>query len=234
MNAEQWKDGRRTAGLTQVKAATALGVSQPYLSQLEKGLRKAGWDLTRKATRLYGLSPALLPVRDSRRLKSGRNGDLQRQLASLGYPGFEHIRARVLSNPAEIVFRVVNEPDLDTRLVEAVPWVLAAYPDLDWEWLRDQVKLRNVQNRLGYLIHLATETAVMQTDRADAVRILSRWQRELDEARLVREGTLCRESMPSAERAWVATNRPPAAAHWRVLTTLTAGELPYAAPYAAQ
>jgi len=32
-----------------------------------------------------------------------------------------------------------------------------------------------------------------------------------------------------AERTWVRTNRPPAAAHWRVLTTLTAQQLPYAA-----
>ncbi len=224
MKAEQWKAGRHANGLTQVEAAAALGVSQPYLSQLEKGLREAGRDLMYKATRLYRLSPTALPVPDSFPLKSVRGGDLQRELASLGYPGFEHLHARVLRNPAEVVFRVVTEPDLDTRLVEAVPWVLAAYTDLDWEWLRDQVKLRNVQNRLGYLVHLATETAD-----ADAGRILSRWEDELDEARLVREGTLCRESMPAAERAWVRTNRPPAAAHWHVLTTLTAEQLPYAA-----
>jgi Helix-turn-helix len=215
--------------LTQVEAAAALRVSQPYLSQLEKGVREAGRGLVLKAIRVYRLSPAALPVRDSIHVKSVRSHDIQRELASLGYPGFEHIRAKPLSNPAEVVFRVVAETDLDTRLVEAVPWVLATYTDLDWEWLRDQVKLRNAQNRLGYLVHLATETAAARPDDAHAVRILSRWQDELDEARLVREGTLCRESMPAAERAWVRTNRPSAAAHWRVLTTLSAEQLPYAA-----
>lgn len=228
MDPAQWRTGRRAAGLTQVQAATALGVSQPYLSQLEKGLREAGRDLARKAARLYKLPPTALPVRDSFHRESERRNDLQRELASLGYPGFEHIRARASRNPAEIVFRVVTAPDLDTRLVEAVPWVLATYTDLDWDWLRDQVRLRNAQNRLGYLVHLATKTAAARPGGGAAVRILSRWQNELDEARLVREGTLCRDSMPAAERAWVRTNRPSAAAHWHVLTTLTAEQLPYA------
>jgi transcriptional regulator with XRE-family HTH domain len=228
VKAEQWRAGRRAVGLTQVEAAAALRVSQPYLSQLEKGLREAGRDLVRKATRLYRLSPTALPVRDRLDLKSGRSSDLQREIASLGYPGFEHIGGRALTNPAEVVLRVVTQPDLDARLVEAVPWVLATYTDLDWDWLRDQVKLRNAQNRLGYLVHLAGETAAAWPAGADAVQILSGWQQELDEARLVREGTLCRESMPTAERVWVKTNRPSAAAHWHLLTTLTAEQLPYA------
>jgi transcriptional regulator with XRE-family HTH domain len=228
MMVDQWRSGRCAAGLTQVDAAAALGVSQPYLSQLEKGRREASRDLVRRATHLYRLSPAALPVRDSVLLKPGRSDNLQRELASLGYPGFEHIRARALSNPAEVVFRVVTGSDLDTRLVEAVPWVLAAYSDLDWAWLRDQVKLRNVQNRLGYLIHLAAETAAARPDGTAAVRVLSGWQDELEEARLAREGTLCRESMPAAERAWVKKNRPPAAEYWRLLTMLTAEQLPYA------
>jgi hypothetical protein len=41
MTATQWKTGREKAGLTQVVAARALNVSQPYLSQLETGLRVA-------------------------------------------------------------------------------------------------------------------------------------------------------------------------------------------------
>lgn len=228
MKADQWRAGRHAAGLTQVEAATSLRVSQPYLSQLEKGLREAGRDLVRKATRLYRLSPSALPFRSRPDLKSGRSGDLQREIASLGYPGFEHIGGRALTNPAEVVLRVVTQPDLDVRLIEAVPWLLATYTDLDWDWLRDQVKLRNAQNRLGYLVHLAAETAAAWPDGADTVQTLSGWQHELDEARLVREGTLCRESMPAAERIWVKRNRPSAAAHWRLLTTLTAQQLPYA------
>ena len=228
MKAEQWRAGRRAAGLTQVEAAASLRVSQPYLSQLEKGLREAGRDLMRKATRLYRLSPTALPIHDGRDLKLSGSSDLQREIASLGYPEFEHVAGRALTNPAEVVLRVVTQPDLDVRLVEAVPWVLATYTDLDWDWLRDHAKLRNAQNRLGYLVHLAARTAASRPDGADAVQTLSGWQDELDEARLIREGTLCRDSMPAAERVWVKTNRPSAAAHWHLLTTLTAEQLPYA------
>jgi hypothetical protein len=167
-------------------------------------------------------------MRNSLDFRASDRRDLQRDLASLGYPGFEHIRAKVFSNPAEVVIRIVTQPELDPRLVEAVPWVLATYTDLDWNWLRDQVKLHNAQNRLGYLVHLAIEMAGVWPESTRALRILSGWQQELDEARLVREGTLCRESMPAAERAWLKTNRPAAAAHWRLLTGLTAAQLPYA------
>lgn len=228
MKAEQWREGRRAVGLTQVEAAAALGVSQPYLSQLEKGLREAGSGLVRKAARRYRLSPEALPVTKSSRVKRGNPGELQRELASLGYPGFEHVRAGALHNPAEVVFRVLTEPDLDTRLVEAIPWVLATYPDLDWEWLRDQAKLRNAQNRLGYLVELAIETLSARTDRDNLFPVLSRWRDELEKSRLAGEGTLCRDSMPPAERAWVRKNRPGAARHWNLLTTLTAEELSYA------
>ena len=124
-----------------------------------------------------------------------------------------------------MVLSAVVKPDLDTRLVEALPWVLGAYTDLDWAWLRDRAKLQNAQNKLGYVVHLAKETV----DSRNAVQVLSKWQEELEEARLAREGTLCRDSMPERERAWLRENRPAAAVHWSLLTSLTAGQLPYAA-----
>lgn len=155
--------------------------------------------------------------------------DLQKELASLGYPGFEHVRAKAARNPGEVVLRAVANRDLDTRLVEALPWVLSTYTDLNWEWLRDRAKLQNAQNRLGYVVYLAGETARRLPERQHAVQVLSRWQNELEEARLAREGTLCRDSMPERERAWLRTNRPEAAAHWNLLTSLTAEQLPYAA-----
>jgi hypothetical protein len=37
--------------------------------------------------------------------------------------------------------------------------VLSTYTDLNWEWLRDRAKWNNAQNRLGYLVHLAEQTA---------------------------------------------------------------------------
>ena len=62
MTAEQWKTGREKADLTQVAAARSLKVSQPYLSQLETGLRVSSADLARKAAKLYKLPPTALPL----------------------------------------------------------------------------------------------------------------------------------------------------------------------------
>jgi transcriptional regulator with XRE-family HTH domain len=229
MTAEQWKTGREKADLTQVAAARSLHVSQPYLSQLETGLRAASAELVRKATKLYKLTPTALPLPEPLGVQAVPPGDLRRKLASLGYPGFEHVRSKAVSNPAEVVLSAVVKRDLDTRLVEALPWVLSTYTDLQWEWLRDRAKLNNAQNRLGYLVHLARQTVRVSPDRERAVQVLSRWERELEEARLAHEGTLCRDSMPQPERAWLKSNRSEAAVHWSLLTGLTAGQLPYAA-----
>jgi len=221
MTAEQWTTGRDKTGLTQVAAAQSLNVSQPYLSQLETGLRVASPQLARRATRLYKLSPTALPLPEPFVAHPSLPDDLQNRLASLGYPGFEHLRARQTSNPAEVVLGAVVQRDLDTRLVEALPWVLKAYTDLNWEWLRDRVKLQNAQNRLGYLVHLSRELA-------GASPQLNRWENELEEARLASEGTLCRDSMKEPERKWLRANRSVGAAHWNLLTGITADQLPYA------
>jgi transcriptional regulator with XRE-family HTH domain len=229
MTAEHWKTGREKAGLVQVAAARSLNVSQPYLSQLETGLRVSSAGLARKAAKLYKLPPTALPLSVPLDVRAVPSDDLQRKLASLGYPGFEHVRSKVVSNPAEVVLGAVVNRDLDVRLVEALPWVLSTYTDLNWEWLLDRAKLNNAQNRLGYLVHLAEQTARTLPERRRAIQVLCRWENELEEARLAREGTLCRDSMPERERTWLRSHRPEAAAHWSLLTGLTAEHLPYAA-----
>lgn len=226
MTAEQWTMGRNKSGLTQVAAALSLNVSQPYLSQLETGLRTAGAHLARKAARLYKLPPTVLPLPAAFAAQPSRPDDLQDQLASLGYPGFEHLPVRRTSNPAEVVLNAVVKRNLDTRLVEALPWVLKTYTDLNWEWLRDRVKLQNAQNRLGYLVHLSRELATQEM--AGASPRLTRWKNELEEARLASEGTLCRDSMREPERKWLRANRSVDAAHWNLLTGITTEQLPYA------
>jgi transcriptional regulator with XRE-family HTH domain len=227
MTAREWRDGRELAGLTQVEAARSLRVSQPYLSQLETGLRVPSAALARKAAKLYKL-PTALPLPEPLEFQGAAPDQLQEDLASLGYPGFEHVRSRKLSNPAAVVLSAVVQRDLDTRLVEALPWVLSTYSDLNWAWLRDRTKLHNAQNRLGYLVHLANQTARPAGEHQNVDRVLSSWRDELEEARLAGEGTLCRDSMPAAERAWLRANRPDVAAHWNLLTSLTAEQLPYA------
>jgi transcriptional regulator with XRE-family HTH domain len=227
MTAAQWKTGREEADMTQVAAAHLLAVSQPYLSQLEAGARVGSSDLTRRAMKVYKVRLTALPLPDSMDVPSATPNDLQENLASLGYPGFQHYRAEKMSNPAEVVLSAVLHKNLDTRLVEALPWVLGEYTDIDWRWLRDRAKLNNAQNRLGYLVHLAEQTSRVLPEHRSAVPVLSQWESELEDARLAQEGTLCRDSMPEPERKWLRDNRPPAAAHWSLLTSMTAEQLPY-------
>lgn len=227
MTGEQWRNARTTAALRQVEAAQSLGVSQAYLSQLENGTRQASADLARRAATLYKL-PTAMPLPRSQQRGEVGSDDLQGELAGLGYPGFAHIHAGEPQNPARVVFDAVVQNDLDTRLVEALPWVMSRYTDLNWEYLRDQVKLRNAQNRLGYLVHLAKSVVGSHSGDHSTMQTLSRWERDLEEARLAGESTLCRDSMPQRERAWLREHRSPEAKHWNLLTGLTADQLSYA------
>ena len=151
---------------------------------------------------------------------------LARQLAGLGYPGFAHLRAHK-ANPATVVLAALLQNDLETRLAEALPWVLLTYPGLDWSWLIGQVKLRDAQNRLGFLVALAKDLAASRPEFQSALAQLAVVEQQLERARLVREDTLCRDSMPAAERRWLETHRSPLARHWNLLTGLAADQLSY-------
>jgi len=131
MRNEELKTGRLNAGLTQVQAARRLGVSQPYLSQLEKGERPVTAVLARSAATLYRLPATALPMPETTPVGAENPDRLARQLAGLGYPGFAHLRA-LKANPAAVVFAALVQQDLEARLAEALPWVLLTYPDLDW------------------------------------------------------------------------------------------------------
>jgi transcriptional regulator with XRE-family HTH domain len=226
MTGEQWELGRKSLKLKQVQAASALHISQPYLSQLERGTRVAAPELVRRAMGLYKLPPTVLPVPQPEEAIAPRPDLLEKELAALGYPGFAHVRSKQTRNPAEVLFSAITQSDLDTRLVEALPWIINKYPDLDWRWLCDHAKLRNAQNRLGYIVRLAKETAPFR--KSGTEERLSFWENEVEEARLAREGTLCRDSMPQRERSWLRSHRPSAAVHWNLLTSLTPEQLPYA------
>ena len=132
MKNQQFKAGRVKAGLTQTQGAQRLGLSQPYLSQLERGQRPVTPQLARLATKVYALSPTGLPVPET---TSGEGPDasrLARQLSGLGYPSFAHLRAEQ-TNPAALVLQSLVQRDLEVRLTEALPWVLGTYPDLSWQ-----------------------------------------------------------------------------------------------------
>ena len=226
MTREQLKAGRAKAGLTQIEAAGRLGISQPYLSQLEKGERPVTPELACLAATVYRLPPTALPIPEPDAGEAVDPDLLARQLAGLGYPGFAHLRSRK-ANPAAVILTALLQKDLETRLAEALPWVLLTYPDMDWPWLINRAKLADAQNRLGFLVALAKNLATNRPQFRSAVEQLGAVEHQLERARLVREDTLCRDSMPSAERRWLETNRSSLARHWNLLTGLVPDQLSY-------
>ena len=98
------------------------------------------------------------------------------------------------------------------------------YPDLDWPWLVGRAKQSDLQNRLGYVVHLAFELATHRQLDEKAAK-LDAVVRQLRRAKLAREDTLSEESMTEAERRWMLEHRPAAAAAWNVLSDLTSDQL---------
>src|ERR1044072_9411287 len=153
MNGRDLRAGREKRGWTQQEAASRLGVSQAYLCLLEKGLRRVPEKLARKAASTFRLSAVTLPTQAGWNAVQHKNEDaLASDLAALGYPGFSHLKSRRKKNPAEVLLAALSAQDLNSRLTEALPWILLKYPDLDWQSLVKEVKVRDLQNRLGFVI----------------------------------------------------------------------------------
>lgn len=224
----------RTARLrkkrSQVEAAARLGVSQPYLAMLERGQRPLTPKLALRAAQLYDLAPTAVPR--SRREFPARvdAATLARDLAGLGYPGFAYLGSRTwrAKNPGEVLLTALAQDDLEPRLVEALPWLVLRYSTLDWSWVVREAKVRDLQNRLGFVVSLARGLADRVDDEQKA-RALADLEAQLDRSRLVREDTLCRASLPEPERRWLAEHRSKVAEHWNLLTDWTADALRYAA-----
>jgi len=115
------------------------------------------------------------------------------------------------------------------RTTEGLPWVVLRYPHLDWSWLLREVKLRNRQNRLGFVASLANKIA-LQNGPVVVLNVLEPVLRELEDARLAREDTLCQESWPLSRKQHVRAVRSKLAAHWNLDTRLSEVDL---AHYAA-
>ncbi len=228
MDGEKLRLGRLKKNLSQVEAAARLRVSQPYLSQLERGRRPVTARVARVAAKLFRLPPTSLPLPSDLPTRFERPDKLVAELAALGYPGYSHVRPGAAANPAVVLLEALSQQNLDARLAEALPWVLLEYPDLDSDWLLTEVKLRDLQNNLGFLAATAREVAERLSDRSAGADLLRKLEADVERSRLAAETTLGREAMPAAERAWLRENRPPLARHWNVLTGLSAVQLPYA------
>jgi transcriptional regulator with XRE-family HTH domain len=224
---EQLKSARRAAGLTQHQAADRLGVSQAYLALLERGRRPLTAQLRSRIVEIYGLGPIALPL-DGDNLGCWDSSSLAAGLASLGYPGFRQLTSVQAQNPATILLAALAAGDVEVRVLEALPWLAVQYINLDWEWLIREAKVRDLQNRLGFVVMLARQVAEKRGDIVATGR-LHQVEEILDRARLVREDTLCQASLSDAERSWLRQTRPSEASHWNLLTDLEAQLLPYAA-----
>lgn len=222
------KLGRRKKGWTQQEAAAKLKVSQPYLSLLEKGVRRVPEDLARKAAGVFGLSAVALPVNTSwDTVQPADSNTAAVDLAGLGYPGFAYLKTKRRKNPAEVLLSALCSRRLETRVAEALPWLLLEYPDLDWKSLVSAAKLRDLQNKLGLVTCVARILAERRGE-FEKANLLREREKELERSRLVLEDTLCNDSLTQAERRWLEINRPDHARHWRVLTDLSPEHLNYA------
>lgn len=87
----------------------------------------------RKAADVYGLSAAALPLEAaSEELRTAGQETLARDLAALGYPGLAYLGVRrPKRNPAEGLVSGLGTADLDSRLIEALPWVVWNFPEID-------------------------------------------------------------------------------------------------------
>lgn len=231
MNSNDLRSARLARGLSQVQAAARLGISQPYLAMLESGRRRVTPKLVRRAMKVYEMPPTLLPPSEPSGTRHAMDPDaLAQDLAALGYPGFAHLRPRRWEprNPGEVLLAALGQEDLEARLVEALPWLVLRYWTLDREWLVREAKLRDLQNRLGFVVSLARGLAERASDEPKA-QALKELETQLDRSRLAREDTLCKASLSESERRWLENNRPQEARHWNVLTDWTVDHVRYAA-----
>ena len=161
MTGKDLKFGREEKGWTQEEAATRLHVSQPYLSLMERGARPVPEKLARRAASAFGLSATTLPVETNWETVPPKDTNtLAMDLASLGYPGFAYLKSkRKKKNPGEVLLSALSAKCLESRVAEALPWLLLQYPDLDWDSLVSAAKARDLQNKLGFVTCVARRVA---------------------------------------------------------------------------
>lgn len=218
MNPEQLKAARVGRGWSQQQAADRLGVTQAYLSMLEKGRRSVA-PLARKFMRVYGLPPTVLPVHEVRQNVSPDS--LACGLALLGYPGFAHLRGGARKvNPAEFLLTALSQRNLEARVAEGLPWLVLRYPDMPLDWLVREARARTLQNRLGFVVTLGRRAA----GRDD----LQPLEQTLADSKLEKEDSFCKE-LNEAERRWLRHHSSEEARTWHLLSDLRPDALRYVA-----
>ena len=221
---DELKAARLASSWTQNDAAAKLGVTQAYLSMVERGTRAVSTELAATAVGVLKVPATAIPIRQTQRR---RPDYFQKSLGSLGYPGFAYLRRSAKINPAELLMEALDRDDLDPRVVEATPWLPFEYPTMDWTWLISNAKTRDRQNRLAFVTVLAAQVAGEKGNAATKKSLLGMVE-ALERSRLAGEDTLCNQAMTDAERKWLRTHRSRTAKHWNLLTDLCVEQLDYA------
>ena len=216
MNYEQLKRARLERGWNQQQAAERLGVTQAYVSLLESG-RRSSTPLARKLMQVYGLPPTVLPLAE---VPEDVTADvLARELASLEYPGFAHLRRGGRKvNPTEFLLTALAQRNLEARVAEGLPWLVLRYPDMPLDWLVREARARALQNHLGFVVTLARRVA----GRDD----LQPLEQTLAESKLEKENSFCKE-LNEAERRWLREHSSEEARQWHLLSDLRPDALRY-------
>lgn len=228
MRPQELRNARKVRGWSQARVAARLGVSQAYVNQLEKGKRRFTTTLDRKLAGVFE-SPVSLPVAETFRPESNANTDrLVESFAKLGYPGFAYVRSRTAKkNPGEVLLTALAQDNLDARLVEALPWLPLRYWTLRSDWLVEQARKFNLQNRLGFVVNLARQLSERDLQNPLRTNALCALESDLDKSRLAHEDTFGRPPQTNAEREWLTRNRPDEARHWNLLTDMRPEHLGY-------
>jgi len=215
---------------TEAQAAERLGMSQSYLAMLEKGQRKVTPRLARRFKSVYGLRPTILPTSEEFKLRVPvANEQFVNEVSALGYPGFAYLKARVKErNPAETLVEALSQASLESRVVEALPWLLLTYWDMNLGWLVREAKLNNLQNRLGFVESLAEEVSGRSgSTNEQRNRAFRELRNMLEKSRLAQEDTFLKPVNSEVEREWLRKNRSDQARHWNLLTNWRSEHLQY-------
>jgi transcriptional regulator with XRE-family HTH domain len=215
----QLKASREERRWNQHQLAARLGVSQAYVSLLESNQRPLPARLVRRLASLVDLPATALPLRDHQPVDGNR---ATRALGTLGYDGFAYLRDGRQTNPAEVLLRTLGADHLDARVVEALPWLVRTYANLDWDWVVPRAKQSDLQNRLGFVVAVARGLAEADQDEPTtaALRTL---EARLENSRLQKHDSFARSTMTNAEERWLQVHSSPEAKHWNMLSTLSAG-----------
>jgi hypothetical protein len=123
-----------------------------------------------------------------------------------------------MKNPGEVLLAALARPELESRLAEALPWLLLNYPNLDVNWLTNQARLLNLTNRLGFVVDLALRVAERKGEtNSERYRTLTNLANTLRGSRLDVEDTLA-QNLSQTERNWLRANRASDADFWHLLT----------------